>query len=149
MKKAIDLPQYADVQPFAQPPGVVDVQLDKTTNLLATPSCPETYTMAFIAGTEPNQTCDQRGGIKAVFSRIFGLGTDKALPPPAAPAAASPPPRTQAIVAASTPAKPADAAAQDAKKKKGFFGKLAGIFKNDKPSSSPANAPGDSAHPSH
>jgi len=149
MKKAIELPQYADVQPFGQPPGVVDVQLDKTTNLLATPSCPETYTMAFIVGTEPNQACDQRGGIKGVFSRIFGLGTDKALPPPTAAQAASSPPRAQAIVAASTPARPADATAQDPKKKKGFFGKLAGIFKDDKSSSPPANAPGDSAHPSH
>jgi len=149
MKRAIELPQYSDVQSFVQPPGVVEVQLDKATNLLATPSCPETYTMAFIAGTEPSQTCDQRTGIKGFFSRIFGMGTDKVLPPPAAPPAASPPQRSQVSVAASTPAKPADATAQDPKKKKGFFGKLAGIFKNDKSSNPPANAPGDSAHPSH
>src|SRR5208337_1408335 len=90
MKKAIDLPQYSDVQPFAQPPGVVDVQLDKASNLLATPSCPETYTAAFIAGTEPNQTCDQRGAAKSVFFRIFGLGTEKALPPASQPASTAP-----------------------------------------------------------
>ena len=40
MKKAVALPQYADVKPFTQPQGVVDVQLDKITNRLATPSCP-------------------------------------------------------------------------------------------------------------
>ncbi|MGC2477302.1 MAG: PBP1A family penicillin-binding protein, partial [Candidatus Sulfotelmatobacter sp.] len=37
MKKASGLPQYADMRPFTQPAGVVDVQLDKSTNLLATP----------------------------------------------------------------------------------------------------------------
>ena len=41
MKKAVALPQYADVKPFRQPTGVVDVQLDKATNRLATPACPE------------------------------------------------------------------------------------------------------------
>jgi len=121
MKKAVTLPQYSDVKPFGQPPGVVDVQLDKVTNRLATPSCPDTYTAAFIAGTEPNETCDQSGGIKGFFSRMFGLGNDKALPPP-------------------KPGEPAaagvqDPAAQDpAKKKKGFFGKVVGIFKDDKAS---------------
>src|SRR5581483_9487762 len=74
MKKAIALPQYSDARAFPQPTGVVDVQLDKATNLLATPACPETYTAAFIAGTEPNQTCDQGTGVKGFFSRMFGLG---------------------------------------------------------------------------
>ena len=59
MKKAVTLPQYSDVKPFSQPEGVVDVQLDKVTNRLATPSCPETYTIAFVAGTEPRDTCDK------------------------------------------------------------------------------------------
>ena len=67
---------------FAQPTGVVDVQLDKTTNLLATPSCPEDYSVAFIAGTEPSETCDQGTGMRGFFSRVFGLGGEKALPPP-------------------------------------------------------------------
>src|SRR5204863_6994322 len=83
MKKAVTLPQYADVKSFSQPTGVVDVQLDKVTNLLATPTCPETYTAAFISGTEPSQTCDQGGGIRGFFSNVFGLGV-KPLPPPAA-----------------------------------------------------------------
>ena len=73
MKKAVTLPQYADARAFAQPSGVVDVQLDKTTNLLATPSCPETYSVAFIAGTEPSETCDQGAGMRGFFSRVFGL----------------------------------------------------------------------------
>jgi tRNA-dihydrouridine synthase len=60
---------------------VVDVQLDKSTNRLATPSCPETYTAAFVAGTEPHETCDQSSGIGGFFSHLMGLG-DKPLPPP-------------------------------------------------------------------
>jgi penicillin-binding protein 1B len=132
MKKAVTFPQYANPQPFPQPTGVVDVQLDKSTNLLATPSCPETYSAAFIAGTEPSETCDQGTGMRGFFSRVFGLGGEKALPPP--------PPGAQPgtpAVAGSTPAEDPN------KKKKGFFGKIAGIFKDDKPSNDPPPKPAD------
>ena len=107
MKRAASLPRYSGgMTGFSQPSGVVDVQLDKATNRLATPSCPDDYTSAFISGTEPRDTCDQSasGGI---FSRIFGGGQPAVLPPPGSDAA--------------------DAAG----KKKGFFGKIAGIFKDD------------------
>jgi penicillin-binding protein 1B len=135
MKKAVTLPQYSDVKPFNQPAGVVDVQLDKQTNLLATPACPETYNAAFIAGTEPNQTCDQGTGLRGFFSRVFGLGADRALPPPSQ--------------AGAQPENTANAS-EDPKKKKGFLGRLAGIFKEDKPSNNPPPAPaeggGDGPH---
>jgi penicillin-binding protein 1B len=133
MKKAVALPQYSDVKPFNQPSGIVDVQLDKQTNLLATPACPETYSAAFIAGTEPSQTCDEGTGIRGFFSRIFGTGGDKALPPP--PPGAQPP---------SQPGTEANSDTQDQKKKKGFFGRLAGIFKDDKSSNNPPPKPPDS-----
>ncbi len=137
MKKAVALPQYSDAEPFTQPTGVVDVELDKATNLLATPSCPETYTAAFIAGTEPNQTCDQTNGMKGFFSRIFGMGGDKVLPPPPAGGEAQ-----------------AGAAGQGtnpdpSKKKKGLFGKFVGIFKDDKPSNPPTNPPENSGNGPH
>ena len=132
MKKAVTFPQYANPQPFSQPTGVVDVQLDKTTNLLATPSCPETYSAAFIAGTEPSETCDQGTGMRGFFSRVFGLGGEKALPPP--------PPGAQP----GTPAAAGTTPAEDPnKKKKGFFGKIAGIFKDDKPSNDSPPKPAD------
>ncbi|MGB7601462.1 MAG: PBP1A family penicillin-binding protein, partial [Candidatus Sulfotelmatobacter sp.] len=82
MKKASLLPQYKDMKPFSQPTGVVDVQLDKVTNRLATPTCPDDYTAAFVAGTEPRETCDQQNGVTGFFSRFFG-GGEKPLPPPA------------------------------------------------------------------
>jgi penicillin-binding protein 1B len=123
MKKAVTLPGYSDMKPFSQPSGVVDVQLDKLTNLLATPSCPQTYTAAFITGTEPTNTCDQGTGIHGVLSRIFGLGNEQAQP---ANANATPQPPDQ--------------------KKKGLFGKIAGIFKDDKQSVPPPKPPDTSPH---
>ncbi len=133
MKKAVSLPQYADVRPFLQPSGVVDVQLDKATNRLATPSCPDDYTAAFIAGTEPAETCDQASG--GFFSRVFGLGTQKPLPPPSA----------QGEVPNAQNANPDD----PNKKKKGFFGKIADIFREDKQSNPPAKPPDNSSNSPH
>jgi penicillin-binding protein 1B len=116
MKKASALPGYSDMKAFSQPTGVVDVQLDKATNRLATPACPDDYVAAFVAGTEPHETCDQQNGIAGVFSRFFGGGS-KALPP--------------------TLANGQPAPSTDPQKKKGLFGKIAGIFKDDKSSSTP------------
>ena len=131
MKKAAALPQYSDMREFSQPTGVVDVQLDKATNRLATPTCPDDYVSAFVAGTEPRDTCDEQAGMKGFFSRIFG-GGDKAAMPQAQPQAAI----------TEDPNNP-----QDQKKKKGFFGKIAGIFKDDNKNSAPAAKPPDNTQP--
>jgi len=139
MKKAVALPQYSDAKPFSQPQGVVDVQLDKLTNRLATPACPETYTIAFVAGTEPRDTCDQGGGVKGFFSRIFGGNSEKPLPPPT----------TNGNTQAAGGVQSGGQAQSDQSKKKGFFGKIAGVFKGDSgnhdkstpPPSKPENEP--------
>jgi penicillin-binding protein 1B len=127
MKKASALPQYADMREFQQPTGVVDVQLDKATNRLATPTCPDDYVSAFVAGTEPHDTCDSQEGMKGFFSRMFG--GDKAVQP------------QQAQADPANGQDPNDS--QDAKKKKGLFGKIAGIFKDDK-TAAPVSKPADS-----
>jgi penicillin-binding protein 1B len=132
MKRAVALPQYSDVKPFSPPSGVVSVQLDKLTNLLAGPSCPETYSALFISGTEPMQSCDQPN-VKGFFSRIFGLGGDKALPPPGV----VPQPGQSSPTNGTAPSG-ADGN-QDPKKKKGFFGKIAGAFSDDKSSKTAPN----------
>jgi len=129
MKKASALPQYSGMKPFAQPTGVVDVQLDKATNRLATPTCPDDYVAAFVAGTEPRETCDQQSGVAGLFSRFFGGGSQQALPPP-----------TQSANGQDS---------QDPKKKKGFFGKIAGIFKDDKSSPPEAKPPENGQTPPH
>jgi penicillin-binding protein 1B len=125
MKKAQTLPQYANMQPFSQPSGVVDVELDKTTNRLATPACPDDYVSAFVAGTEPRETCDQQSGVAGFFSKLFGKG-----PQPVQPANVQ------------DPNNPNNANNQDPKKKKGFFGKVAGFFKDDK-APAPVSKPPD------
>jgi penicillin-binding protein 1B len=126
MKKASALARYSDMRPFAQPTGVVDVQLDKATNRLATPKCPDDYVSAFIAGTEPRETCDLQSGMAGFFSRM--LGSDKPITPPTQPAIAQ---------------DGQDLKNQDPKKKKGFFGKIAGVFKDDK-ADAPVAKPADS-----
>jgi len=123
MKKAVALPQYDDVKPFTQPQGVVDVQLDKITNRLATPACPDDYTIAFVAGTEPHDTCDQSSGVKGFFSRVFGGNSEKALPPPTT--AGNPQPASG--VQPSTE--------EETQKKKSLFGKIVGVFRGDSASS--------------
>jgi penicillin-binding protein 1B len=125
MKKAVALPQYSDVKPFRQPDGVVDVQLDKVTNRLATPSCPDDYTIAFVAGTEPHDSCDQ-ASTQGFFSRIFGGTSEKALPPPSTNGPTS---------VATTNGNPEPDSGvkngEEPKKKKGFFSKIADAFKGD------------------
>ena len=124
MKKASTLPMYSDMKPFSQPAGVVDVQLDKATNRLATPNCTDDYVSAFVAGTEPRDTCETQQGFKGFLTKLFS-GSDKPVMP--AQAANGQNPSIQ----------------EDPKKKKGFFGKIAGIFKDDK-SSAPVSKPADS-----
>jgi penicillin-binding protein 1B len=122
MKRAVQLPQYAGTKEFPAPSGVVNVTLDKATNLLATESCPQDYTVAFIAGTEPKETCDQGfGDHRGVVSKIFGLGS---------PPVAAPPPNTNGpqSTAGTAPGAPVEIGndGQPKKKKKGFFSRLFG-----------------------
>jgi penicillin-binding protein 1B len=100
----------------------VDVQLDIATNRLATPNCTDEYTSAFVAGTEPRDTCEAQQGLKGFLTKMFGGGDKPVMP-------AQP---------GQDPNNP-----QEPKKKKGFFGKIAGMFKDDK-SSAPVSKPPDS-----
>jgi penicillin-binding protein 1B len=138
MKKAVTLPMYEGTKPFSQPAGVVDVKLDKATNRLATPTCPDDYIAAFLAGTEPTDTCEHAASVEqpGFFSRILGLGP-KPSPPPAVSNTEQP---------GQNPAQqPASASADSAqKKKKGLFGKIVGVFKGD--DSDKKNAPADSGN---
>jgi penicillin-binding protein 1B len=136
MKKAQALPQYANMGEFQQPSGVVDVQLDKATNRLATPNCTDDYVSAFVAGTEPRDTCDTQSGVKGFLSHFFG--GDKPLPP----VTPGQPTNGQAANGPDA-ANTQDAKNQDPKKKKGFLGKIAGIFKDDK-TPPPVSKPPDS-----
>ena len=142
MKRAVALPQYKDgISPFNPPAGVVDVKLDKVTNYLATPVCPNDYEAAFISGTEPNQTCEMTAGDQRnFFQKIFGVG-----PHPSAPPAVSNPAQQASQPLSSPPVVQSSQTAQsteDDKKKKGFFGKIFGAIKGDnKDQNSPQSSP--------
>jgi len=85
MKRAVNLPEYSDVRPFTPSQGVVQLVLDKATNQIATPACPDDYSTAFIEGTQPTQTCEQTAADHGnFFQRILGID-----PKPASPASNS------------------------------------------------------------
>ena len=134
MKKAVALPQYSDTKEFVPPDGLVQVSLDKTTNLLADASCPNDYTATFLEGTQPTDTCDHSNGDQRnLFQRIFGFGEKPANPgpmpataPTAQPAAPAQPPTTATVAPNQPPP-----AAEKPKKKPGFFRRLFGGGKKD------------------
>lgn len=128
MKRAQKIPQYRDMNDFKQPDGVIDVRIDKVTNRLSTPNCPDAYSVAFIAGTEPRETCENDG--RNIFQRIFGLGGQPNVAPPPATVPAQPNVAGQSNPQ-QNPVAQNDPNAKDEKKKKGFFGRLAGVFTGD------------------
>jgi hypothetical protein len=130
MKSAVKLPQYKNAGPFQPPSGVVDVHLDKVTNLLSTSSCPNSYNVAFVAGTEPTMTCDQGDG-RNFLQRIFGVGQPNPTPPTTNGPARVLPPGERAQGPSAPPVAQPPASAGQPEKKKGFFGKVLGIFKGD------------------
>ena len=143
MKRAVALPNYSDAKPFASPDGVVLLTLDKNTNQIATPSCPDDYVTAFIEGTQPTQTCEQTGHGN-VFQRIFGI-EPKPTPTPAASnigGNTAPPPAQPAA----TPQNGAQNSEPE-KKKKGFWGRLFGGSKDDNKDDNKGTRPAASPTP--
>ena len=135
MKRAVALPQYSDTKDFVPPDGLVQISLDKTTNLLADASCPDDYTATFLDGTQPTDTCDHSNGDQRnLFQRIFGLGEKPANPGPvpgtAPPPAAQPAAPVQSGTTATVPPPPT-VQQEKPKKKPGFFRRLFGGGKKD------------------
>jgi len=130
MKSAVKLPQYSNAGQFEPPSGVVDVHLDKATNLLSTSSCPNSYNVAFITGTEPTMTCDQGDG-RNFLQRIFGVGQPNPTPPTTNGPARVVLPSQRAQGQSAPPVAQPPASAAQPEKRKGFFGKVFGIFKGD------------------
>ena len=131
MKRAVRLPQYSNTANFKPPAGVVTVSLDKTTNLLSTTSCPEAYNSAFVEGSEPKETCD-RADQRNIFQRILG-GPAPPLPPVNQPGRVIPPNQPRQASGSEIASQPAPPPGQSpaGEKKKGFWGKLTGIFGGD------------------
>ena len=152
MKRAVDLPNYSDTKPFMPPQGVVELSLDKTTNQIATPTCPDDYTTAFIDGTQPTQTCEQTAHGN-VFQRIFGIEPKPTPTPVASNANVStgspgdnPNPVQPATRVPNDPSQPTPAD-QEKGKKKGFWGRIFGGSKDDDKSDNKETKPAATPSP--
>lgn len=145
MKRAVALPEYSDTKPFVAPPGVVEVQLDKATNLVADAACPDDYTAAFLDGTQPTDTCDHvNGNQRNIFQRIFGLGGNKPAPPPPArtPPSTAQQPRPSVNSATQQPQTTVAPQEPEKKKKRGFWGRIFGKKpKDDSQQNQPQDQP--------
>ncbi|HYA95069.1 MAG TPA: penicillin-binding transpeptidase domain-containing protein, partial [Terriglobales bacterium] len=140
MKRAIALPDYAQVHDFTPPDGVTLVAIDPETLERATPLCPLTRTAAFLSGSEPSQYCERHGGLEAALAAAppgtepGAAGASDPGAPAVQPAADSshrlrpadlPPRRT-----AATP--PAQSQPNTQQKKKSLWQRFLGIFGGDK-----------------
>jgi penicillin-binding protein 1B len=62
MMRALNYREYRDTKPFRAPAGIVSIDIDPTTGMAATASCPQTRPEVYIAGTEPVGFCTMHGG---------------------------------------------------------------------------------------
>jgi penicillin-binding protein 1B len=143
MKRALKIRPYSDAKPFSEPDGVVTINVDPQSGMLATPSCPESQPEVFIAGTEPVMACTMHGGHRGQDS-VSGWepppNTTQVLPahpydPNLQPrhAAGNLPPGATAPPPGANPAPPAvnnqNPPPEQQKKKKGFWGHVKDVFK--------------------
>jgi penicillin-binding protein 1B len=145
MNRATKLPQYSDVKSFIPPQGVTTVRIDKTTNLLVDPTCPNnSFYVAFLDGTAPQNTCSQMNENPQNFiQKIFGIG-GKSTPPDTS----NMPSSNGAPIIRVAPNTPPDGNAPDTTqppaqpKKKNFFQKIFGGGKDkDKQQPQPTQPP--------
>ena len=139
MKRAIQFREYRNAQPFDAPDGVITVDIDPQSGLLATPGCPAMRQEVYIAGTQPVASCPLHGNGRQFVTSVSGWQTN---PPQATapapdgtvrlPAAGDPP----ATVARRTPPRQDSQQSNQQpqqqnqkEEKKGFFRKLWGVFK--------------------
>jgi len=73
MKRATALRRYRDTMPFKAPSGMVTVEVDADTGMLATPLCPNRKAELFIEGGSPVEPCSRHspGGGARVNLRVF------------------------------------------------------------------------------
>ena len=77
MRLAAQLPGFSNMRPFDRPEGIVSVNIDSDTLMLAMPDCSSTRREVFVSGTEPVEYCTLHGGKRdtggGVLDRIPGL----------------------------------------------------------------------------
>jgi penicillin-binding protein 1B len=149
MKRAVALPAYKNAQDFDPPGGVVEESIDPQSGQLATPTCPQTASEYFLAGSEPTAYCELHGGrgmeaqSGSWLSHLFGKSPPPPPPPPSASVSASssagPPPASSKGKGKANP-DTHEQKGQGEEKKKGFLDRVFGIFGGSK-------KPADSSKP--
>ena len=134
MKRAILLPGYSDVRGFYPPSGVIQLTIDKVTNEIATPACPDDYPASFIEGTQPTQTCEQPvfPEQRTFFQKIFGLDPHPAAPGTVSNSSGSPPALAAAGQASQAVASGTAGDSKEKSAKKGFFWRIFGAKDTNK-----------------
>ena len=134
MKRAVEFKEYRNSKPFDAPEGIVTLDIDPASGQPATAGCPSRRHEVFIAGTQPLDSCRLHGGGQPGVTHVAGWETQ----PPAPQTGSAAPPNLSGpnagrpgIVTRDAP--PGATAEQTEKpreeKKRGFFGRIFGIFK--------------------
>ena len=134
MKRALEFKEYKNAKPFNAPEGIVTLDIDPLSGQPATAACPSRRQEVFIAGTQPLDSCRLHGGGQPGVTHVSGWETQPPTPQ------ASPqtvtlnqPPQSAdkpRIVTGENPsAGRAEQAEKPPEKKKGFFGRIFGVFK--------------------
>jgi penicillin-binding protein 1B len=134
MKRALQYRAYRNARPFVAPDGIVSVEIDPESGMLATPYCPTTITEVYISGTQPVTSCPLHGRGQSV-THVAGWEAPNAAPEPAPHVDAPPPNLSARHSPTGLPSAPADAPAQTAQKtekpkeKKSLLRRLVDVFK--------------------
>jgi penicillin-binding protein 1B len=141
MKRATALRRYRDTMPFEPPTGIVHVEIDADTGMLASSYCPNRKWETYIDGGQPD-LCTVHGIVRTTtHTGIFGalFGAHGAPPPAVIPGTANAQPLVNP--ASGPPGATSDASSQETEvqKKRGLFSRIFGVGKKPAPkdSSSP------------
>ena len=139
MKRALEYKEYRNAKPFDPPEGIVTMEIDPLSGQPATAACPTRRQEVFIAGTQPLDSCRLHAGGQPGVTRVAGWETQPPQPTSVAPPSSLPPASAVAairprIANGDAPPPAANTASaehpdQPKEKKKGFFGRIFGVFK--------------------
>jgi penicillin-binding protein 1B len=132
MKRAHKHREYRNVSEFEPPDGIVMVDVDPATGMLAAPGCPGAQVQAFIAGTQPTEICRLHGASLAGTTQVTSWDTPaeetKKVASASGESAAPAEPRRVSRRPAQTPAAP-EAQKQQPAPRKGLFRRILDMFK--------------------
>jgi len=137
MKRALEQKEYRNAKPFDAPEGIVTLEIDPLSGQPATAACPTRKQEVFIAGTQPLDSCRLHGSNQPGVTHVAGWDTHPPQATPIAPPASLQQPPTAGgqprIITGDSPPASATANGEEAEKpkekKKGFFGRIFGVFK--------------------